>query len=158
MSSAVRHHCNETRADIEAAIASAKPVDLAGKSSRILSGLDLSGATADLADDAARLRQACRSREAPRLSCSGLVVAPDSFFNSRIEQLAALTVRHAVPVVFQWREFTAAGGAVELWKRHYRYIPSGRRLRRPDSQGRETGRLASPAGDESRVVYQSQDR
>src|SRR5215813_2001322 len=44
MSSAVRHHCNETRADIEAAIASAKPVDLAGKSSRILSGLDLSGA------------------------------------------------------------------------------------------------------------------
>src|SRR5262249_14791621 len=35
---------------------------------------------------------------------------PDPLFNSRIEQLAALTVRHAVPAVYQWREFAAAGG------------------------------------------------
>jgi len=31
-------------------------------------------------------------------------------FTSRLEQLAALTVRHAVPTVYQFREFTAAGG------------------------------------------------
>jgi putative tryptophan/tyrosine transport system substrate-binding protein len=45
-----------------------------------------------------------------RLQAAGLVVAPDPFFNSRIEQLAALTSRQALPTVYQWREFTAAGG------------------------------------------------
>ena len=38
------------------------------------------------------------------------MIGPDPLFNSRIEQLAALTVRHAVPAVYQWREFAAAGG------------------------------------------------
>jgi putative ABC transport system substrate-binding protein len=41
---------------------------------------------------------------------ASLVVGPDSFFNARIEQLAALTVRHALPAVYQWHEFTVAGG------------------------------------------------
>jgi ABC transporter substrate binding protein len=41
---------------------------------------------------------------------AGLVVGPDPFFNSRIEQLATPTIRHALPVVYQWREFVAAGG------------------------------------------------
>ena len=39
-----------------------------------------------------------------------LVIGADPFFSSRLEQLAALTVRHAVPTVYQSREFTAAGG------------------------------------------------
>jgi putative tryptophan/tyrosine transport system substrate-binding protein len=47
---------------------------------------------------------------AARLRTAGLVVGPDPFFNSRIEQLAALTIRHALPTVYQWREFVAAGG------------------------------------------------
>jgi len=47
---------------------------------------------------------------AVRLQAAGLVVGPDSLFNTRVEQLAALSARHALPVVFQWREFTAAGG------------------------------------------------
>ena len=47
---------------------------------------------------------------ATQLQTAGLVIGPDTFFNSRIEQLAALTVRHALPAVYQWREFTAAGG------------------------------------------------
>ena len=45
-----------------------------------------------------------------RLQAAGLVVGPDPFFNSRIEQLAALTSRLALPTIYQWREFTAAGG------------------------------------------------
>ena len=45
-----------------------------------------------------------------QLRAAGLVIGPDPLFNGRIEQLAALTVRHAVPAVYQWREFTAAGG------------------------------------------------
>jgi putative ABC transport system substrate-binding protein len=47
---------------------------------------------------------------AARLQTAGLVVGPDPFFNSRIKQLAALTSRQALPAVYQWREFTAAGG------------------------------------------------
>jgi putative ABC transport system substrate-binding protein len=41
-----------------------------------------------------------------------LVIAPDSFFISRSEQLAALTVRHAVPAITQYRAFVAAGGLI----------------------------------------------
>jgi len=40
----------------------------------------------------------------------GLVISPDPFFTSRIEQLAALGLRNAVPVIYQYREFTAGGG------------------------------------------------
>jgi len=47
---------------------------------------------------------------ATRLRVAGLVVGPDALFNSRIEQLAALSVHHALPTVYQWREFVAAGG------------------------------------------------
>jgi putative tryptophan/tyrosine transport system substrate-binding protein len=44
------------------------------------------------------------------LRAGGLVIGGDAFFNSRIKQLAALTLQHAVPAVYQWREFVAAGG------------------------------------------------
>ena len=47
---------------------------------------------------------------AARLRVAGLVVGPDTLFNSRIGQLAALSVRHALPTIYQWREFVAAGG------------------------------------------------
>jgi putative ABC transport system substrate-binding protein len=40
----------------------------------------------------------------------GLVIGGDPFFNSQTEQLAALTVRHAVPAIYQSRVFAAAGG------------------------------------------------
>jgi putative tryptophan/tyrosine transport system substrate-binding protein len=44
------------------------------------------------------------------LHAGGLVIAPDPLFNSRREALAALTVRHAVPAIYQSRAFVAAGG------------------------------------------------
>jgi putative ABC transport system substrate-binding protein len=45
-----------------------------------------------------------------QLRAGGLVIGPDAFFNSRSGQLAALAVRHAVPAIFQFRAFAAAGG------------------------------------------------
>jgi putative ABC transport system substrate-binding protein len=45
-----------------------------------------------------------------QVRASGLVIGPDAFFNSRSEQLAAMTLRHAVPTITQYREFAAAGG------------------------------------------------
>jgi putative ABC transport system substrate-binding protein len=39
-----------------------------------------------------------------------VISGTDTFLISRSEQLAALTVHHAVPTIFQFREFAAAGG------------------------------------------------
>jgi putative ABC transport system substrate-binding protein len=39
-----------------------------------------------------------------------LVVSGDPFFTSRSGQLVALAERHAVPAIYSWRNFTAAGG------------------------------------------------
>jgi putative ABC transport system substrate-binding protein len=44
------------------------------------------------------------------LRAGALVIGPDIFFLARSEQLAALTVRHAMPAIFQYRPFAAAGG------------------------------------------------
>jgi len=47
----------------------------------------------------------------PQLRAGVLVISgTDTFLISRSEQLAALTIRHAVPTIFQFREFIAAGG------------------------------------------------
>jgi putative tryptophan/tyrosine transport system substrate-binding protein len=45
-----------------------------------------------------------------QLRASGLIIGGEGFFISQSEQLAALTIRHAMPTIFQYREFTAAGG------------------------------------------------
>jgi putative ABC transport system substrate-binding protein len=47
-----------------------------------------------------------------QLRAGGLVIGTDPYFTGRSEQLAALAVRHAVPTVYAWREFAAAGGLV----------------------------------------------
>jgi putative ABC transport system substrate-binding protein len=44
------------------------------------------------------------------LRAGGLVIGPDPFFNSRSEQLAALQLRYALPMIYQFPEFAAAGG------------------------------------------------
>jgi putative tryptophan/tyrosine transport system substrate-binding protein len=44
------------------------------------------------------------------LRADGLVINSDSLFSSQSKQLAALTIRHALPTIYQYREFAAAGG------------------------------------------------
>jgi ABC-type uncharacterized transport system substrate-binding protein len=45
-----------------------------------------------------------------QLRVGALVIAPDNFFTSHSQQLAKLTVRHAIPAIYEFREFAAAGG------------------------------------------------
>jgi putative ABC transport system substrate-binding protein len=44
------------------------------------------------------------------LRAGGLVINPDPFFIARSEQLAVLALRHAVPAIYESREFVVAGG------------------------------------------------
>jgi putative tryptophan/tyrosine transport system substrate-binding protein len=48
----------------------------------------------------------------PQLRADALVVAADVFFNAHSEQLATLSLRHAIPAIYQYRPFVAAGGLV----------------------------------------------
>jgi ABC-type uncharacterized transport system substrate-binding protein len=45
-----------------------------------------------------------------QVQAMALVIGSDPFFTTRSQQLAALTMRHAIPAIYQYREFTAAGG------------------------------------------------
>jgi putative ABC transport system substrate-binding protein len=45
-----------------------------------------------------------------QLRASALVIGEDAFFVERLEQLARLALRHALPAIFPDRAFVAAGG------------------------------------------------
>jgi putative ABC transport system substrate-binding protein len=47
-----------------------------------------------------------------RERAGALVVPGETFFTTQRERLVALTVEHAVPTIFQYREFTEAGGLI----------------------------------------------
>jgi putative tryptophan/tyrosine transport system substrate-binding protein len=50
--------------------------------------------------------------ELSRRKLNALVVGPDVFFNTHTEKIAALSLRYAVPTVYNYRPFVAAGGLV----------------------------------------------
>jgi len=45
-----------------------------------------------------------------RMKIGALAIGGDPFFNTQMERLAALTVRYAMPAIYQYRPFVAAGG------------------------------------------------
>lgn len=47
-----------------------------------------------------------------QLEVGGLIVAADIFFNSRVQQFAALALKHGVPAVHSVSDFATAGGLV----------------------------------------------
>jgi len=47
-----------------------------------------------------------------QLHAGALVVGADPFFFTRLEQLVGLASRHAIPVIYFFREFVAAGGLI----------------------------------------------
>ncbi|MGC2412679.1 MAG: ABC transporter substrate-binding protein [Stellaceae bacterium] len=67
-----------------------------------------------------------------KLKAVALVIAIDSFFTARRQQLAALALRYGVPAIYQYRDFAAAGGVMSY----------GGRLEDPYRLvGRYTGRI-----------------
>src|SRR5262245_32670529 len=59
-----------------------------------------------------------------QMRADALVISSDSLFTSRAEELAALALRHRVPAIYQYPEFTAAGGLMSyggsIWDSYYR--------------------------------------
>ena len=47
-----------------------------------------------------------------QLKVGALVIGSDVFFTSRSKQLGLLTLRHAMPTIYQYREFVEAGGLI----------------------------------------------
>jgi putative ABC transport system substrate-binding protein len=47
-----------------------------------------------------------------QLHADAFMVGSDAFFTSRREQIVALVSRHAVPTIYEWREYAAAGGLI----------------------------------------------
>jgi ABC-type uncharacterized transport system substrate-binding protein len=47
-----------------------------------------------------------------QMHVDGLIQPSDGLFNSRREQLVMLALHHAVPTIYDWREFAAAGGLI----------------------------------------------
>jgi len=47
-----------------------------------------------------------------QMRAGGLVIASDAFFSSYVEQLGALTLRHAIPAIYQSYGFAATGGLI----------------------------------------------
>jgi putative ABC transport system substrate-binding protein len=84
-----------------------------------------------------------------QLHAGGLLVAPDAFFLSRRDQLVALASRQAVPAIYLWREFVAAGGLISYgasFTAIYRQV------------GILVRRSSGPAADPLRADRQSQYR
>jgi putative ABC transport system substrate-binding protein len=47
-----------------------------------------------------------------QMRADALVIMPDVFFTTRSEEFAALTLRYAVPAIYEYRPFVAAGGLI----------------------------------------------
>ena len=56
-----------------------------------------------------------------QLRADALVIMPDVFYNSRSEQLANLSLRQAMPAIFDHRPFVAAGGLISYGSNETEY-------------------------------------
>jgi putative ABC transport system substrate-binding protein len=52
--------------------------------------------------------------ELSQKQAGALLIGTDTFFNSQSAKLGALTLRKAMPAVYQYREFAAAGGLMSF--------------------------------------------
>ena len=70
-------------------------------------------------------------------SITGLMPGADAFFSSQRMQIVTLTNRHGWPGMYQWREFTEAGGLASYRPNLFRLLPTGGSVYRTHTKGRK---------------------
>jgi len=73
-----------------------------------------------------------------QLQAGALVVGPDPLFDNHSEQLVAMAARYAVPAIYYWRDFAAAGGLISYGPS--RVIPFASRAFTPERSSRAPSR------------------
>jgi putative ABC transport system substrate-binding protein len=61
------------------------------------------------------------------LRAGALIIAPDQLFTTHSKQLAELTIRHALPAIYEFRQFVTAGGLISYGSsetEYYRLVGS----------------------------------
>ena len=83
------------------------------------------------------------SQRSSQQRAGALLVGADGSSTAGANRLAALAARHAFPAIYPIARVRRGRRPDELRSQHYGFVSPGRRLCRPDSQGREASR---PAG------------
>jgi putative ABC transport system substrate-binding protein len=91
-----------------------------------------------------------------RLRAGGLLIGPDPFFTDQIKKFATLSSRHAIPAIYDFRDFTAAGGLMSYGAS----IKEACRLAGTYTAPKwgKAGRPALSAVHQGRADHQPQDR
>jgi putative ABC transport system substrate-binding protein len=83
--------------------AEARKSEVVEAARRMEQAVDMVGASTEAAIDEAFAELARRRREA-------VLIAGDPFFNSRRNRIIGLAARHSIPAIYEWRDFSLAGG------------------------------------------------
>ena len=89
----------------------------------------------------------------PGVQAGALVIGTDPFFTSRTEKLGAMSLRLAIPAIYQYRAFSRGRWRNELRRQYHQFIPPCWSLCRTHSQGRKARRSASATVHESGAVF-----
>jgi putative ABC transport system substrate-binding protein len=85
---------------------------------------------------------------------SSLIVTGSALTVFHRNIIIELAARHKLPAIYPNRLFVTGGGLISYWGKYRRSLPTGRRLCRPNSQGREAGRSPCASADQIRAGRQ----
>jgi putative ABC transport system substrate-binding protein len=80
-----------------------------------------------------------------KFGADGLVVIGEPFFDSQRDRIVALAERYALPGIYTFHEYVAAGGLMSYGPSLTDAYRRGRHIRRPNFEGRKACRPASHA-------------
>jgi putative tryptophan/tyrosine transport system substrate-binding protein len=87
-----------------------------------------------------------------RLRADALLVGSDPVFNTQRERFVSLASRHAVPAMYEFREYVELGGLASYGPNLGYFLPPSGFIRRKDSTRRKAFRFAGSATHQIELV------